>query len=134
MTRESACDRRTERGRHAIDGHRNFCGVFSSWFEIGSRKRTDTTLRHDEIAGVRRNAFVDRSALALEEPLVLRRRFDGAQELVARARLPRDAAEGAVDLLVVDALLAGDDAVDAVGVGLPRRHVKRVGDGLVDRE
>src|SRR5262249_510762 len=46
-------------------------------------------------------------------------------DLVARAELPGDAAEQAVDRLVVDALLARGDAVDAVRVGLPGRHVER---------
>ena len=49
----------------------------------------------------------------------------------AGSTLPRQAQRRAVDVLVVDALLAGDAPGLAVGVGRARRHVERVGNRRV---
>ena len=56
------------------------------------------------------------------------------RELVAGTHLPRDARQGAVDRLIVHALIARDHTVHAVGVRLAGRHVERVRNRLVDGE
>src|SRR5438093_1023142 len=55
-------------------------------------------------------------------------------ELVSGAHLPGQTQQYAVNLLVVDTLLACNDSVVTVGVGLSRRDVECTGNRFIDRE